>query len=66
MEQARGGVKVTPPMDFQFRDSQWPCMLYYRHLVYIATIVSTFYGDIIWVWVCQMGKNMGAMTTREK
>ena len=53
-------------MNVQFGDSLWPCMLYYRHLVYITTIVSTFYGGIIWVWACQMGKKVGAMTTLEK
>ena len=34
--------------------------------IYITTIVNTFYGGIIWVWVCQMGEKVGAMTTGEK
>ena len=41
-------------------------MLYCRHLVYISTIVNTFYGGIIWVWVCQMGEKVATMTTGEK
>ena len=51
-------------MDFQFRASL--CMFYCRHLVYITTIVNTFYGGIIWVWVCKMGEKVGTIKTGEK
>ena len=44
-------------------DSTTPCFLQFRamalyvilHLAYITTIVNTFYGGIIWLWVCQVG-----------
>ena len=42
LEGAGGGVESTPPMDFQFKASLWPCMFYCRHLVYITTIENTF------------------------
>ena len=38
----------------------------HQSIVYITTIENTFYGGIIWAWVCQMGEKVGTMTIGEK